>query len=256
MKKEKKTHIIIVGNEKGGTGKSTISMHIIVALLKKGLKVSSMDLDFRQSTLSRYIENRIKSSFVEIPMHKKIAPSENDSKEIAFKDDAALFVKTLDDFKDSDYIVIDTPGHDNNLSQIAHSHADTLVSPLNDSLIDLDVFIRLEKKQNDRIKPSVYAQMVWEQKKKKAMIGGQINWVVARNRINHIHSKNKQKIIHILSQLSKKLGFSLINGLSDRVIFKELFVDGGTLFDIDKMDKKITLSHITAKHELQSMITK
>ena len=151
MKKEKKPHIIIVGNEKGGTGKSTISMHIIVALLKKGLKVSSMDLDFRQSTLSRYIENRIEASFSEIPIHKKITPSANDSKEVAFREDVALFEKTLDDFKDSDYIVIDTPGHDNNLSQIAHSHADTLVSPLNDSLIDLDVFIRLEKEQNDKL---------------------------------------------------------------------------------------------------------
>ena len=88
-----------------------------------------MDLDFRQSTLSRYIENRIEASFSEIPIHKKITPSANDSREIAFKEDVALFEKTLDDFKDSDYIVIDTPGHDNNLSQIAHSHADTLVSP-------------------------------------------------------------------------------------------------------------------------------
>jgi chromosome partitioning protein len=32
----KAPHLIVVGNEKGGSGKTTIAMHVAVALLKEG----------------------------------------------------------------------------------------------------------------------------------------------------------------------------------------------------------------------------
>ena len=51
-------HKIIVGNEKGGAGKSTVSMHVATALSRMGHKVSALDLDLRQRTFGRYIENR------------------------------------------------------------------------------------------------------------------------------------------------------------------------------------------------------
>lgn len=51
-------HIIVVGNEKGGAGKSTVSMHVATALSRMGHKVGTLDLDLRQKTLGRYIENR------------------------------------------------------------------------------------------------------------------------------------------------------------------------------------------------------
>ena len=51
-------HVIVVGNEKGGAGKSTLSIHLSVALLKAGYKVACIDLDTRQQTLTRFFENR------------------------------------------------------------------------------------------------------------------------------------------------------------------------------------------------------
>src|SRR3977135_4655041 len=51
-------HVIVVGNEKGGSGKTTIAMHIAVALMKNGQRVATIDLDSRQRTLTHYIENR------------------------------------------------------------------------------------------------------------------------------------------------------------------------------------------------------
>ena len=34
-------HVIVVGNEKGGSGKTTIAMHIAVALMKSGQRLAS-----------------------------------------------------------------------------------------------------------------------------------------------------------------------------------------------------------------------
>jgi len=51
-------HVIVLGNEKGGSGKSTTAMHITVALLKAGQRVATIDLDGRQKTFTHYIENR------------------------------------------------------------------------------------------------------------------------------------------------------------------------------------------------------
>ena len=54
----KSAHVIVVSNEKGGTGKSTICMHLAIKLLQEGFSVATFDLDGRQGTLSKYIENR------------------------------------------------------------------------------------------------------------------------------------------------------------------------------------------------------
>src|SRR5437764_6703656 len=51
-------HVIVLGNEKGGSGKSTTAMHIAVALLKAGQRVATIDLDSRQKSFTHYIENR------------------------------------------------------------------------------------------------------------------------------------------------------------------------------------------------------
>src|SRR5579862_8187854 len=50
--------VIVVGNEKGGSGKSTIAMHIAIALIKSGQSIATIDLDSRQRSFTQYIENR------------------------------------------------------------------------------------------------------------------------------------------------------------------------------------------------------
>src|SRR6266567_1006192 len=51
-------HVIVVGNEKGGSGKTTVAMHIAIALMKAGQRVATIDLDSRQKSLTHYIANR------------------------------------------------------------------------------------------------------------------------------------------------------------------------------------------------------
>src|SRR4051812_48765876 len=58
MSQNKKPHIFVVGNEKGGAGKTTCSMHLIIGLLDRNYNVASIDVDSRQHSLTSYINNR------------------------------------------------------------------------------------------------------------------------------------------------------------------------------------------------------
>jgi chromosome partitioning protein len=256
----KKPYVIVLGNEKGGTGKSTTAMHVMTALLRLGYRVGSIDIDARQGTLSRYIENRknfSKHYDIELPMpeHFRLERSKADSVKIAEEEDRAAFEKVFADLQGCDFVVIDTPGHDIYLSRLAHSYADTLITPLNDSFIDLDVLAHLKADSLELDRPSIYADWVWEQKKNRAVRDrGSIDWIVLRNRLSHIHANNKEKMETVLNTLSKRLAFRQVPGFSERVIFRELFLSGLTLLDLQDVGRPLTLSHVAAKQELRNLM--
>src|SRR5581483_1446777 len=50
--------VIVIGNEKGGSGKTTVAMHVAIALSVAGASVAALDLDLRQKSFTRYLENR------------------------------------------------------------------------------------------------------------------------------------------------------------------------------------------------------
>ncbi|CAO5675045.1 MAG: hypothetical protein HEEMFOPI_01011 [Holosporales bacterium] len=257
---DKKPYIIVLGNEKGGTGKSTLSMHVITALLRQGFSVGSMDVDARQGTLTRYIENRknrIQSLGEDLPLpdHRPIFKSQCDTVQEAEQEEKEKIDATLADFQNYDYIVIDTPGSDMHLSRYAHSQADTLITPLNDSFIDLDMLVRLQPDSLDILKPSTYSEMVWEQKKQKAIRRqGSIDWIVVRNRLSSINSRNKEEVEKVLKALSRRIGYRLASGFGERVIFRELFLNGITLLDLSETRTSLSLSHIAAKQELATLM--
>lgn len=251
----KRPYIIVVGNEKGGTGKSTISMHLIVGLLKVGLSVGVIDVDSRQGSLTRYLQNREKKvnsiPTIKMPMYFSFKRSENSDKNLAENEDKSTIDSLIGSLVNNDVILFDTPGSDMFASQVAHSYADTLISPINDSFVDMDLLVKIDS--NKRMRPSVYSEMVWNQKKNKMIRdGNSIDWIVIRNRLSTIASKNKIEIDNILKELSRRLGFRVGDGFCERVIFREMFLDGLTVLDID--DKKLSISHLAAKQELRSLI--
>ncbi len=253
---------IVLGNVKGGSGKSTTAMHLIVALLATGRKIGALDLDARQGSLSRYLENRARTSAallvpLAMPKWRAIEPSMADSRERAEAEDAAHLEAALADMADCDIVVIDTPGNDNALSRLAHARADILISPLNDSFLDLDLFGRVEGDGEQLGRPSHYAEMVWEQRKRRALAGRRpIDWIVLRNRLSSLDARNKRDIGRRLEGLAKRLGFRLAPGFSERVIFRELFPRGLTLLDLDRADSGIAwrMSHVAAREEVRNLV--
>jgi len=246
--------VVVLGNAKGGTGKSTTAMHLIVALLGDRHRVGSIDLDAPQGSLTRYIENRrayAAQTGIDLPLPEhRTFPESADS-----HDDLTAGLESLDEV--CDYIVIDTPGHLTPRSLQAHSHADTLITPINDSFMDLDMLARFDGRSGRLLGPSHYSEMVAEARRQKAEAGdSSIDWVVIRNRLTALDARNKRRIADALPLAAEALGFRVGPGLSERVIYRELFLSGLTLWDIERPDVEsaFTLSHVTARQELRALL--
>ncbi len=255
--------VIVVGNEKGGAGKSTVAMHLTVALMRTGLKVGVIDLDVRQRTLTRYLENRIRWSAAtqaKLPMPEiiRVDASEARDLDVAEREETERFLASLARLKAScDFVVVDAPGGNTFLSRLAHTNADTLVTPLNDSFVDFDLLGDVNPQTLEVIRPSFYSEMVWNCRKQKAQTSRKpIDWIVMRNRMSPLEARNKQKVGEALENLSRRIGFRLAPGLSERVIYRELFPAGLTLLDLTEQGSNIgfTMSHVAARQELRDLI--
>jgi len=255
-------HIIVVGNEKGGSGKSTTSMHVATALARMGHRVGAIDLDLRQRSFGRYVENRrhyLLKKGMELPTpdyrdlpeidQAALAPGEN-----VYDRRLSAAVEGMEET--SDFILIDCPGSHTRLSQVAHPLADTLISPLNDSFVDFDLLARVDPETSRITGPSVYSEMVWNARQLRAQAGLKpIDWIVVRNRLGAQQMHNKKKMGEALGHLAKRIGFRVAPGFSERVIFRELFPRGLTLLDLKDMGVgNLNLSNIAARQELRDLI--
>lgn len=256
-------HIIVMGNEKGGSGKSTTGMHIMTALARLGFKVGLLDLDLRQRTLSRYLENRqayMRSHDVALPTPTlgRLKPPRQLGVEPGEDPTAARFQDALVRLdQDNDFILVDCAGSHNQLAELAHAMADTLITPLNDSFIDFDLLARIDPETDKILGPSVYSEMVWNARKARAETGATpMEWIVVRNRVGAQDMRNKRKVGAALDDLSRRIGFRIAPGFSDRVIFREMFPLGLTLLDLKDLGKgKLNISNVAARQEVRDLIT-
>jgi chromosome partitioning protein len=256
-------HVIVIGNEKGGSGKTTTNMHLIVALLRLGFAVGSMDLDSRQRSLSRYIENRRHTMTklgvsLPLPHHLVVQRSPYNLLQEAEADERERFSKAITRLvTNNDFVIIDTPGSDTYLSRLAHSFADTIITPINDSFVDLDVLANVDGQTLQITRPSIYSEMVWEQKLRRAKRDtGSIEWIVMRNRLSNIDARNKRHMTQVLNDLSRRIGFRVAPGFSERVIFRELFLQGLTVLDVttSNANSSLSLSHVAARQEVRDLL--
>lgn len=253
--KPAKAHIIVIGNEKGGTGKSTLAMHLAVKLLQENFKVTVIDLDGRQGSLSKYVANRrnfCSRNHVNLPtpMHYVFEPQDDQGNRIEIQN----LIKDLSVRFDA--IIIDTPGTKNYLFELAHQYPHTLITPISDSLIDLSAIADINPCTGEILQSGHYAEFVWDVKKSLAAKGlPYLNWVVCGNKVSSIRSNNKNAVFNKLEGLAKLYGFRFTPGLKDRVIYKELFLEGLTVLDlaVPELHRRMTMSHLAAKMELNSL---
>ncbi|MEO1038252.1 MAG: division plane positioning ATPase MipZ [Pseudomonadota bacterium] len=257
------SHIIVVGNEKGGAGKSTVAIHLAIALLRMGQSVGVLDLDLRQATLTRYMDNRqrwMERSGLSLPMPRQLrleASLERDRDAAKSEDRARLRDAIAGLGSDCAFIVIDSPGNDTNASRYAHAAADTILTPVNDSFVDFDLLAEIDPSDYAVGRPSLYTQMVWDARKQKAAAEKRsIDWIVMRNRISSLDARNKRRVGEGLLTLSKKVGFRIAPGFSERVIYRELFPHGLTLLDLTASGSQVqfTMSHVAARQELRDLV--
>jgi chromosome partitioning protein len=237
-RKSASAHVVVIGNEKGGSGKSTTAMHVAVALMKVGQRVATIDLDSRQRTFTHYIDNRrgwARRARVEleVPVHFCVAQGatlrldENEAVEFAGFAEAVGAVEHSHDF-----VVVDTPGTDSYLTRLAHCMADTLITPLNDSFVDFDVIGTVDPATFAVTGESHYAAMVRDARRQRRTIdSARMDWIVVRNRLSALGSRNKRLVAEGLRELSTRLGFRCAEGLAERVLYREFFPRGLTALD-------------------------
>jgi len=236
-----------------------------VALMKAGQRVATIDLDCRQQSLTHYIENRRswakrKRIRLELPTHHCVTRAEGPSveaNEAAEFDDFARAVMAVE--KNHDFVIIDTPGTDNYLMRLGHSMADTLITPLNDSFVDFDVLATVDPATFAVTNESHYAQMVTEARRQRRLVDGALSdWVVVRNRLSMLGSRNKRLVGDGLTELARRLGFRLAEGIGERVIYREFFPRGLTAFDdLDEatLGTRPSMSHVSAREEVMQLLT-
>ena len=242
-------HFIVFANEKGGTGKSTTAVHTAIALAASGRSVGALDLDQRQRTMTRYFENR------DATMRRLDKRLPYAAYEVLEDQSEAGLETALERLsKDAEVVVVDTPGRDDPIARAAILKADTLVTPMNDSFVDLDLIGQVHPENFKVTKPSFYAELIWNSRTQRAKQTGRgVDWVVLRNRLQHISSHNLVRVGAALDELARRVGYRVIPGLGERVIYRELFPKGLTLLDMAEIGD-VGLGHIAARQELREMI--
>jgi chromosome partitioning protein len=260
----KSAHVVVVGNEKGGSGKSTTAIHVAVALLNVGQRVATIDLDSRQKSFTHCIESRRAWARraridLKVPTHFCVARGttlkldENEAIEFAGFADAVASAEQSHDF-----LVVDTPGTDSYLTRLAHSMADTLITPLNDSFVDFDVIGTVDPTTFVVSGEGHYAAMVREARRQRRSVDGtSMDWVVVRNRLSTLGSRNKRLVAEGLGELATRLGFRFVDGLAERMVYREFFPRGLTA--LDRLDEatlgtRPSLAHVTSREEVMRLV--
>ena len=254
--------LIALASQKGGTGKSTMAMLLTVALLKRGHRVGTIDLDGQQGTLSHYIANRAAlndgiGAKLRTPRHHRLGPSLRSSRELGTQDEDLQFREALRDLADCSHVIIDTPGTDCHLARLGCTRADTVITPLNDSLLDIDILARIDPYRREVLGPSEYCRLIWRENDRRVACDRRpIDWIVVRNRLGHVDARNTREVTCLLQQLAERLGFRLAPGLSERVVFRELFLKGLTLLDLpnDRVPYRLGPGWIHARGEVDDLL--
>jgi chromosome partitioning protein len=225
----RKSHIIVFANEKGGVGKSTTAFHVCVALCNANAKVAALDVDLRQLTLDRALNARAASARrygVDLPGPRQILLAQANEAELETKIRMAQI--------DCSFIVIDVGGHDSPIARRAIYMADTIVTPVNDSFIDLDMLGHIDPLTGELTTLGAFARLVEHLKEPGlALRPKALDWVVMQNRSRSLGTKNERRVMNALQAIAPVAGFRLIPGLRERVVYRELFPIGLTLFDLE-----------------------
>ncbi|MES2034544.1 MAG: division plane positioning ATPase MipZ [Pseudomonadota bacterium] len=254
--------VIVIANEKGGVGKSTVAALISTAMLYYGARVAVMDVDLRQQSLSRFFANRrrwLPAAGVEapIPLEYKLT---DDTAALAEADPQAmvgLFERALTmAMKAADVVVIDTPGGDTPLTRSAHLQADLVVTPMNDSFVDFDMLGVIDPLTLKVLRPSVYSKVVHDARRRRAEYGRALDWVVLRNRLAPSDTRNRERVGAGIHTLAEQIGFRVGPSLRDRVAYREMFPFGLTVADLSfgLRPSEFSIPRKAAKEEVRALL--
>ncbi len=231
-----KPRILVVSSSKGGVGKSTVSIQIAICLIKKKKKVIILDCDI-QGTASSYLKNREKYKLLS-PDHRPVT-----------KD----LQEEINQLEGYDVVIIDTPGSKSAIGDEAHSLADTILTVMNDSFVDLDVLVKItDPEKYTGSMPGHYADDLWEVRKSFLYSGRKPpKWFLLLNRVGH-RTKNHSQILRLVKDIAQKWGMEFIGMLRERVGYRDGFLYGKTPLD---PQASLSASHVAARMEVRQLLS-
>jgi chromosome partitioning protein len=251
-------HVIVLGNGKGGTGKTTLAMHVATGLLNAGYKVATLDLDSDVRCLTCYLDNRrIWAEHARIalamPQHRHVAAAEGTRAEENEAEDLASLERAIADLTPScDFLVIDTPSQDTYLARVAHLVADSILTPLQDSFLDLCSLGVFDLATREIVRTGRYAAGVCAARKiRQKLVSDFSDWIVIRRR-----ARGTSLLKGCLGDIGRRIGFRCVEGLTERDIYRLLFPLGLTAFDPfpEMLGEGCKISHLAARQENDALI--
>jgi len=219
--------IIVFANEKGGVGKSTLAFHTCIALARTGHKVLAIDLDRRQRSLQRALENReatTRSLGVDLPTPQHLV--------LEHQSGAMLGQEIARVGANCDTIIIDVPGHDSPIARRAIAMADKLITPVNPTFVDLDSIARFTAGTLQLTKLGPFAQTVTQLRQARIDRGLKpADWLLVKNRVRRAEKRQLARFNRAIGQLPRALDLHITNGLTERVAYRDLFLFGLTHAD-------------------------
>lgn len=243
------TCVIVYANEKGGVGKSTLAFHHAIALANGGHKVAAIDLDRRQQSLARAIANRENTA----RCLGKALPSPRYG--VLHQQSGTQLHQEIGRIgSDCDFVIIDVPGTDSPLARYAMALADTLVTPINASHFDLDVLGHFDPVSGALRQPGPFASCVRDINTERARAGRPLgSWIVVKNRVRKAERCQQARVDNALTQLAGEMEFEVSDGLSERVIYRELLPFGLTCQDLHRIPE-IGRSTPQASREIEKIV--
>ena len=220
--------VIAFANEKGGVGKSTLAFHCAIGLAHAGHRVVAIDLDGRQSTLERGLAlregtARILGAALPMPAHAALA---RPGAAQLFQEIARLDAR-------ADFVVLDAPGADCPIFRRAVAMADTLVTPVNASFVDLQVLGQIDPVSGMVGRSNCFSDSVCDLRSERERQGrAPMDWLVVKNRVRATERRQIGRIDAALAVLGAQQDFRIGRGLSERVAFRELYRFGLTHLDL------------------------
>tara|TARA_B100000678_G_scaffold285297_1_gene288221 strand:+ start:1776 stop:2753 length:978 start_codon:yes stop_codon:yes gene_type:complete len=242
-------HIITFANEKGGVGKSTLAFHVAIALAHAGAKVVAIDLDRRQRTLERGLTYRGGTAGnlgIALP-----------SPQFAVLDQpstAALYQTINRLGPDADFVILDAAGADSPIFRRVVALADTLVTPVNASFLDLELLGRVNPVSGLPERSGCFGETVSTLREERlAHEMGRIEWIVVKNRVRSAEKRHMSRIDRALERLAINQDFRIGQGLNERLAFRELFQFGLTHLDLALIPDMIK-SQVSSCNEIENLV--
>jgi chromosome partitioning protein len=239
-------------------------MHLAVGLIKAGRRVATLDIDFEGRTLSQYIHNRLgfaqaNELALDTPAHYRVTDAlsntksgETETAEINFISSAIAAAES-----DHDFIIIDTPSVLTKSNLFAHALADTVISPINDSFLDLDAIVP-STEMTQEIARSAYTAAIHRAREARELVTSRtIEWLVIPNRVfSSLDTRNERTIRMAIEEASLRLGFRIAPGIAELLVYRQLFPKGLTAFDPMEeslLGVKPGISHVLARQDLRQL---